>query len=64
MSREIYVPYEYTSYYVQRFGLENETFEHHEEMMERVNKIDHLVEEFIIRVSVIYPEIIFLNASL
>ena len=47
MSREVYVPYEYTSYYVQRFGLENETPEHHEEMVKRVNEIDYLVEKFI-----------------
>lgn len=47
MSREVYVPYEYTSYYIQRFGLEDETSEHHEEMVRRVNEIDNLVKEFI-----------------
>ncbi len=48
MSREVYVPYDYTSFYVQRFGLENETPEHHEEMIRRVERINELIEQFII----------------
>lgn len=47
MNREVYVPYEYTSNYIRRFGLEGETPEQHEEMVKRVNEIDNLVKEFI-----------------